>query len=91
VTGKRRFYGHFGGFVVTNLADHDYVGVSAQKTAHGGGKVKTDFMIYLDLSEAWLSDFDRVFRGPNLFVDCIDCAERGVERSRFPRARRADA
>ena len=58
--------------MIANFADHDHIGVGAEKRAHRGGKIEADFGIHLDLPQAGLRDLHGIFRSPDFSVAGID-------------------
>ena len=90
MAGERGLDRHFRGFVIANFADHDDIGVGAQKCPHRGGKIEANLGIHLHLAQAGLRDFHGIFSGPDLSIRGIDRAERGMQCRCFSRTGRTD-
>ena len=71
VASQRSFYAHGNRLFVTRLSDHDDVWVSPQKGAHHQRKVDSCFFVDLDLAQAFLGDFDRIFSRPDFGVRLV--------------------
>src|SRR4051812_19875303 len=68
-------------FEVSDLADHDDVGVLAEEAAEGGGEVEADVLVHLHLVDAGEVEFDRIFGGGDVVARLVQLGERRVERS----------
>src|SRR5690606_32014685 len=68
---------------VTNLTDHDDVGVLTEEGAQRGGEVQADRFVHLTLVDSLQIELDRVFCGGNVGAHLVEFAERGIQRGRF--------
>ena len=91
VARERRLDRRVGRLQIPDLADHDDVGVAPEEGAEGAVERQADLAMNLHLPDAGLRDLDRVLGRPHLDARPLHVREGGVERRRFPGARRADA
>src|SRR5712691_12193661 len=89
VACQRSLDARTGGFLVAHLADHDDVRIGTQKRFHHGREIEAGLFVDLDLTQALLRDFDRIFRRPDLRIRSIEKTEDRVQRRRLARAGRA--
>src|SRR4051812_34828161 len=75
--------GDLGGFLVTDFADEDLVGVVAEDGAQAAGEGEAFFLVYRDLGDTADLVFDRVFDGDDLVFVALDFIEGGVEGGGF--------
>jgi hypothetical protein len=88
VAGERGLDADRGGLLVAHLADHDDVGVGAQKGPHHHREIEPGLAVDLHLAQALLRDLDRVFRGPDLGIGVVEELEHRVQRGGLARAGR---
>ena len=84
VASERGFNSDVGCFFIPHLADHDDIGVGAQKRPHRGREGEADLRMDLDLAKALLGDFNGIFGRPNLSLVGIDVFENRVKSCGFP-------
>ena len=68
MAGLRGFDGRFGRFGIANLADHDDIGILAQKRPQGRCEIQADLGIHLHLIDAFDVDLHRIFGGGDVAV-----------------------
>src|SRR5690606_13836254 len=71
VAGERRLDRDLRGLEVSNLADHDDVGVLAKERAQRHREVKPDVIVHLHLVDAGQVVLHRVFRGADVGVGLV--------------------
>src|SRR4029450_10308558 len=81
VTGHRCADRNIGGFDITNLTNHHYVGILSQNVTETFRKRQVDFRFHVDLRNAGQSIFHRLFDGNEATLDGIDAAEKAIKRS----------
>ena len=75
---------------ITNFTHHDHIRVSTQERFERFGKRPVNLGIDLNLAQAGLGDFNRVFSRPDFGALVIDETQRRVQRRGFARASGAD-
>ncbi|MNI66088.1 hypothetical protein D3C73_1216310 [compost metagenome] len=80
VTGECRLYGHFSGFQVTDLANHDDVRILPHQGAHAAGKGQVNVVLDLHLIERRFHHLDRVLDGAQVDLWRREFLQGGVER-----------
>ncbi len=78
--------GHFGGFAITNFADHDHIGILPQDGPQAAREAHLGARVDLGLGDALQLIFDRVFDRHDVALVIVQRAERGVERGRLARS-----
>src|SRR5262249_7589686 len=87
VTSEGSFDRDFSSFEVANFTDQNDVRILAQKRTQRGRKVQADLFLHLHLVDAEKIELDRVLRGHDVGVDCVQRLERRVERVRLTASR----
>ena len=88
VAGERRLHGDLGRFGVTNLTDHDDVGVLAHDRAQPVGEGQADLRFDVNLIDAAELIFHRIFDGNDFFPRIVDFLQCAVKRRRLAAAGR---
>ena len=83
VTGERRLDRDLGGLEVTNLTDHDDVGILTQERTQRRGEVQADRLVHLALVDAREVELDRILGGRDVGLDLVQLRERRVQRRRL--------
>src|SRR5271167_1695910 len=83
MAGQRRLHRNLRGFEITDLADHNDVGILPQDRAQQAGKIEADLRLDLDLVDPCELVFDRVLDGHDIAGDRVQLEEPGVERRRL--------
>ena len=78
-----RLHGHLRGRQITNLADHDDVGILPHQRAHAALEVHTDLRLHLHLIKRRLHHLNRVFDGTHVHLGCGERLERGIQCRRL--------
>ena len=89
MAGQRRLDGDLRGLTVTDLADHDDVGVGAHHRAQAGGEREADLGGHLHLREACHFILDWVLHGDDVLLGRVEQLQRGIERRGLARPGRA--
>ena len=88
VAGQRRLNAGRDRFFIAHLANHDDVGIGAQKCLHHNGKFQSCFFVNLDLTQTLLGNFNRIFGSPYFCVRFVQIAQHRMQRGCFTRAGR---
>src|SRR5207249_10027255 len=88
VSCERRAYGNVGGLEVTNLADHDDIGVLTHDMAQPRGECQTNLRIDVNLIDPVHLIFNRIFDRDDLPIGNIDALQGTVQSGAFTAARR---
>ena len=83
MAGQRRLYGDLGGLGVTDLADHDDVGVLSHDRAQSVRESQPNLRFDVNLIDAAKLIFHRIFDGNNLLTRIVDFLQRTVKRGRL--------
>ncbi len=86
VPGKCGLDGHFRSLKVTDLADHDDVGVLAHQCTYAAGKTQVDIVLDLHLVERRFDHLDRVLDGAQVDLGGRELLQGGVEGAGLARA-----
>src|SRR5262249_5333193 len=87
--GERCLNRNLSRFEITCLADHDSVGVLAEKCAQDAREGETDPFVHRDLNYSLQVVLDRLFRCQQLGIEGVYFAQTGIKRRGFSRAGRA--
>src|SRR5579885_2581171 len=79
VAGERGLNGDVGGFLVSDFADHDFVGVVAKDGPQAAGKGEAFFLVYGNLRDAAELVFDGVFDRDDFVLVGLDFVDGGVK------------
>ena len=88
MAGRGDLNGHARGFFVTNLTNHQNVGVLSQQISQERGECQPELLVDLELVDERQRKLDRVFDGADVRFDGTDRIERRVERGAFSAIRR---
>ena len=80
MAGECRIDRNLGGFVVTNLANHDLVGIMAENRPQSPRKRQALLLVDRNLRDPLQLVFDRILDGDDLVLDGLDLRERRVQR-----------
>ena len=83
--GQRSLDGHFRGFQIADLADHDDVRILPHQRPHAVGEAEVDVVLYLHLVERRLDHFDRVLDGAHIDLGRRQLLQRRIQRRRLAR------
>ena len=83
MTGQRGLNRNLGGFVITNLTDHNDVRVLAHDGTQPRGKAEADLGFDVDLVDTAQLVLDRVLDGNDLFVGRVDFVQSPVQCGRL--------
>ena len=89
MAGKGRAYGDVGGLEITDLTNHDDVGILAHDVAQAGGKGETDLRVHVNLVDALHLVLNWVFDRDDLTVGDVDPLQSAVKRGALAAASRA--
>src|SRR6266700_3455303 len=87
MAGEGRLDGDLRRLLVSDLADHDDVGVLAENRAQRAREVEADLALHLHLLDAGLTILDGVLDGDDILAGRLDELERGVEGGGLAAAR----
>ena len=86
VAREGRLNRHIRGFQITDLPDHDDIGILTHQRAHTGGKIEVNSGVNLHLVEGWLNHLYGVFNRTDIDIGSGQPAQRRVQRRGLARA-----
>ncbi len=87
VPGQGGLDGDLGGFEIADLPDHDDIGVLPEERSQGGGEVKADVLVHLDLVDAHEVVFNRILGRHDIFRLLVQLGEGRIEGGGLCRTR----
>ena len=90
MTGDGGLDGSFGGVGITNLADHDNIGIETEDGAETFGEGATVVGVNWNLGDAGNTIFNRILQGDDFPFGSVQGIKHGIESGRFTGAGRAD-